>query len=224
MKGLPGKEPSIRVGLLEGAPEAKVELQGGPFRGGGNREWKGKLTFQALGEGGILVLGPEGREIFRGESLGLSPLHAGRSLFLVRDLPIGIGFHWEQGRDQAFRGELEVRAHPSGGLLLVNHIPMEDYLESVLSSEMNPASPFEFLLAHAITSRSWLAAQLERSREPEPPPPPPGITWRDRSDHELFDVCADGLRERGDLVDERDTGGQHRVRSVFCQLGRGGGH
>ncbi len=195
MARLLDREPVLRVGLLEGAREARLELTGG-FDAGDGRPWRGPILLRPLDRAGLRVLDPGGKEIYRGEELVLSPLRPEECLFLVRDLPIGIGFHWEQGRDQAFRGEILARAHPSGGLLLINRISLEDYLESVLSSEMNPSSPFDFLLAHAVVSRSWLAAQLERSRAPEGPPPPPGITWRDRSDHELFDVCADDHCQR----------------------------
>ncbi len=195
MTDLPRKEPLLRVGLREKAARVEVELRGGPFLDGRGGKWEGKLVLLAH-QGGFRAEDPGGGELRRGKEWILSPSDPDRGSFLVADLPIGIGFHWEQGRDQVFRGELEVRTHPEGGLLLVNRIPLEDYLESVLSSEMNPASPFEFLLAHAVTSRSWIWAQLEKRGRPQPPPSRPGLTWRDRSDHELFDVCADDHCQR----------------------------
>ncbi len=214
---LPRREPVIRVGLLEGAGRVKVELRG-EFSLGEGPPWKGPVLLRAGGEGGVRVETPGGRTFRAGEIL-FSPLRAEESSFLVRDMPIGIGFHWEQAMDQAFRGRLEVRPHPSGGLLLVNRIPLEDYLESVLSSEMNPASPPEFLLAHAVTSRSWLAAQLAPSRRPPLPPSPPGIRWRDRADHELFDVCADDHCQRYQGIPRRGREGAaravRRTRGVF---------
>jgi len=203
VSGLPHREPLLRVGLLERAERAALELLGGPFRDEEGRSWEGRLLLRPAGREGILAEDRRGNPIHRLREAVLRPSDPEKDLFLLRDLPIGIGFHWQQGRDQAFRGELEIRPHPEGGLLLVNRIPMEDYLESVLSSEMNPDSPFQFLLAHAVTSRSWLVAQLERARLPEPPPPPGGIVWRDRSDHELFHVCADDHCQRYQGVPRR---------------------
>lgn len=117
----------------------------------------------------------------------------------IPDVKIGIGFHWEQTEPQTFAGELVVE---SDGLV-INRLPLEEYLRSVISSEMNADAPIEFLKAHAIVSRSWLLAMLQReatgAHEVE------DVTeegfrrilrWYDRDAHDRFDVCADDHCQR----------------------------
>jgi stage II sporulation protein D len=89
-----------------------------------------------------------------------------------------------------------------GKLTVINQLGLEDYLESVIASEMNSLAPREFLKAHAVMSRSWLAAMLAR-QEKRPPPPPPSPAagdeirrWYGREDHDNFDVCADDHCQR----------------------------
>ena len=135
--------------------------------------------------------------------------------FTLHNVTIGKQFHWEQQEQQQFEGELRL-VPDEGGTWAVNDIPIEKYLKSVISSEMNPQAPIEFLKAHAIVSRSWLLAQLERRRLPLPPanpnnpanrkfpespenpesPAPAHIRWYDREDHTHFDVCADDHCQR----------------------------
>ena len=96
----------------------------------------------------------------------------------IRDVVIGKGFHWEQKETQRFEGEMQLIAAEQGMQTAVNIVSLERYLRSVISSEMNAASPLELLKAHAIIARSWALAQLER---------PP---------HQEFDVCADDHCQR----------------------------
>lgn len=129
--------------------------------------------------------------------------------FTLPEVKIGIGFHWERVEPQQFRGSL--RIHPDG--LMVNEVALEEYLRSVISSEMKSTAPIEFLKAHAIVSRSWLIAMLRRERfgmeatgeshgahshitvDPEF-----GcreiIRWYDREAHTRFDVCTDDHCQR----------------------------
>jgi SpoIID/LytB domain protein len=116
---------------------------------------------------------------------------------------IGRQFHWEKREDQAFLGNLIFLPRQDGTIAAVNEIPLEDYLESVISSEMNPSAPMEFLKLHAILSRSWLLAALERKKRKERSPSAPKIPaegelirWYEREDHDLFDVCADDHCQR----------------------------
>ena len=124
--------------------------------------------------------------------------------FTLHGVTIGKQFHWEQQEEQRFEGTLRL-VPEQDETWAVNDIPLEKYLKSVISSEMNPQAPLEFLKAHAIVSRSWLLAQLER---PTPIPSHKGgelsplrengerICWYDREDHTLFDVCADDHCQR----------------------------
>ncbi|MDR1783575.1 MAG: SpoIID/LytB domain-containing protein, partial [Dysgonamonadaceae bacterium] len=122
--------------------------------------------------------------------------------FILKDVIFGIDFHWERREDQEFSGELKI-IHEKGKLTAVNVIPLEEYLESVISSEMSATSSIELLKAHAVISRSWLMAQIEKSKSPDKgkyasitETESEYVRWWDREDHENFDVCADDHCQR----------------------------
>ncbi len=119
--------------------------------------------------------------------------------FEVHGVTIGVGFHWERREDQKFRGSVSF-IREGDQITLVNIVDAEEYLLSVISSEMNANAPEEFLKAHAVISRSWLLAQTRarataahdtclRTEDTL-------IRWYDHSDHEHFDVCADDHCQR----------------------------
>ena len=119
--------------------------------------------------------------------------------FVLKNVRIGIGFHWDRHEDQEFAGTLEIRNNPDGTQTAINTIDLEDYLCSVISSEMNANSPMELLKAHAVISRSWAMRAMQKPN------------------HEGFDVCADdhcqryeGLRRMNERAVEavRATKGQ----------------
>ena len=122
--------------------------------------------------------------------------------FTLENVAIGKGFHWERTEPQTFRGALELRPIPSGGTLAVNIISLEEYLKSVISSEMSATASPALLRAHAIVSRSWLLAMLARrggkdlNRSVIPGNPDEIVAWYDRGEHTLFDVCADDHCQR----------------------------
>lgn len=128
-----------------------------------------------------------------------------KASFTVHDVTIGISYHWERQEEQTFTGELKI-IRDKNNLILINTLPVEDYLKSVISSEMNATSSLEFLKAHAVISRSWLLAQIEKrckndlSHNPvmrnEDNDSNTLIRWYDREDHTLFDVCADDHCQR----------------------------
>ena len=127
------------------------------------------------------------------------------STFSLFNVTIGNRFHWERTEDQTFRGDLILCLRKEGTIVAINEIPLEDYLTSVISSEMSAAAPKEFLKAHAILARSWLLAALRRREKTEETSIPAGeitqkegevIHWYDREDHDLFDVCADDHCQR----------------------------
>ncbi|MEG1617360.1 MAG: SpoIID/LytB domain-containing protein [Bacteroidales bacterium] len=124
--------------------------------------------------------------------------------FELKDVTIGVNFHWERKEDQRFLGALKLVAVPSG-ITAINLLPVEKYLESVISSEMSATASPELLKAHAVISRSWLLAQMNKTKEMEANrttqvscirTPDELIRWYDREDHELFDVCADDHCQR----------------------------
>lgn len=134
-----------------------------------------------------------------GECFSFSPKN-GDARFVLNDVVIGVGFHWQRKENQTFSGELmfiiennQVRA--------INRLPVEDYLVSVISSEMSATSSLELLKAHTIISRSWLYAQLQNRGKRNSPikgwqTEDETVRWYDRDNHMLFDLCADDHCQR----------------------------
>lgn len=130
------------------------------------------------------------------------PLHfvptSDGATFTLHNVTIGIHFHWQKKEDQTFQGQLHIISE--GSLLTaVNIIDIEDYLVSVISSEMSPTAHLEFLKAHAVISRSWAMKQQQHSVAPSPLPASnidSLITWQDHNDHTLYDICADDHCQR----------------------------
>jgi SpoIID/LytB domain protein len=195
------REPIIRVGIMEREPEIWGQFQGqfelpSTVRLGG--------PFHVRNEAGQLVLyDDEGIEVIRRPEILCRPISGGP--FTLRDVTIGIRFHWERKEDQTFEGNVRFVAGEDGMTVAINEIGLERYLKSVISSEMSAAAHAELLKAHAITSRSWLVAMLERRSKQEDLRPPVRrsqeteseiIRWYDREEHSLFDVCADDHCQR----------------------------
>lgn len=133
--------------------------------------------------------------------LNLYPENEEHSDFDLTEVVIGIQFHWERKETQKFKGQLRI-IDEGAHLTAVNILPLEEYLISVISSEMSATSSLEFLKAHAVISRSWLLAQKNKARSTEAGYPScqhtsgSYIRWYDREDHAHFDVCADDHCQR----------------------------
>jgi stage II sporulation protein D len=194
-------EPIISVGLIENAKEVR-----GDFNGYFELSTSIKLqgSFRITNKDGRLVLyDNEDVEVLRSEELYCRSLN--NATFTLSDVIIGINFHWERKEKQTFEGDLRIRLNAYGALSVINKIDVELYLKSVVSSEMSAEAPIELLKAHAITSRSWLVAMLERqeifknvSIQAQHPLETVDeiIRWYDREDHAFFDVCADDHCQR----------------------------
>ena len=117
--------------------------------------------------------------------------------FSLKDVVIGVNFHWERKETQTFRGTLRLLAD-NGKIWAINELPVEDYLESVISSEMSATSSLPLLMAHAVISRSWLMSQMENKAKPNTQERHGNafIRWYDHTDHTLFNVCADDHCQR----------------------------
>ena len=181
---------TVDIGVLR-APQIRFDLIG---------------TFSSslpLLEKGNVVSFANGALLLNGEQCDV-PLHivpkCGDSRFMLHDVVIGVGFHWQRNENQTFVGELLFIAE-DGEVRAINRLPVEDYLVSVISSEMSATSSLEFLKAHTIISRSWLYAQLQRrekqrfsvlGHESEDEI----VRWYAREDHTLFDLCADDHCQR----------------------------
>ena len=170
-----------------------------------------KIEFELKGDlcmggdvysGGGCVSACDGALFFAGkryERLSFVPV-SDDCRFLLRDVVIGVGFHWERKEDQLFKGEL-IFIPEGTGVRAINRLFIEDYLVSVISSEMSATSSLEFLKAHTVISRSWLYAQLlrkERVQNAVLGHETEGevVRWYAREDHTLFDLCADDHCQR----------------------------
>lgn len=191
-------QPEIRVGIMHGAG-ISFTLDT-PYTDG-TGVYSGDM--EASMSCGVILWQNE-----KHSSLVLRPVE-GVGRFTLHGVTIGKEFHWERQESQSFAGSLEI-VPDNDGLWAVNSLPVEDYLASVVSSEMNPDAPKEFLKAHAVISRSWVLAQIEASRhhhtepvesvsedkESIPCDPDCHIRWYDHDQHTLFDVCADDHCQR----------------------------
>ena len=140
------------------------------------------------------------------DSITMSSMFA-EPTFLLYDVTIGVGFHWERKQVQKFAGSLKFIVNEDK-IIAVNIVGVEDYLLSVISSEMKASSSLELLKAHAVISRSWLLAQIEGRKaggtacenSVKEDFTEQGtrhyVRWYDHKDHELFDVCADDHCQR----------------------------
>ena len=187
------KEPEIGVGIVN-AQEIHFTLNGNFFAKGETVSGDQAVSFS---EGGILWNGNLYRE------LTFTPQEELNS-FSLYDVTIGINFHWERQETQIFLGTLKLVVDEEK-IVAINILPVEDYLTSVISSEMSANSSLELLKAHAVVSRSWLFAQIEKRKALKGKDEgffsfiktkEEYIRWYDREDHTIFDVCADDHCQR----------------------------
>ncbi|MBQ1798257.1 MAG: SpoIID/LytB domain-containing protein, partial [Muribaculaceae bacterium] len=149
----------------------------------------------------------------RYDELLFTPVDEHAASFTLCDVTIGVSFHWKRKEDQTFKGALKLIVE-DGRVTAINVLPVEDYLLSVISSEMSATASLELLKAHAVISRSWLLAQIQAHNAQETAhratadylAPTLGaaqqddgdelIKWWDHDDHANFDVCADDHCQR----------------------------
>lgn len=187
------KEPLVQVGIIS-TERIVFSLNGAYTAKGETLEGKQEVEFC---EGGILWNGEQYREL-------LFKPHAQGASFSIDDVTIGRSFHWERKQTQTFLGSLRLVVE-ADKICAINELPVENYLSSVISSEMSASASIELLKAHAVISRSWLLAQMAKradkgedkgaffsfvKKDDEL------IRWYDREDHTIFDVCADDHCQR----------------------------
>jgi len=194
-------KPLIQVGVLNDE-EIKFKLSQEYTVNDTGRKIQGDCIARVNDHNKVIVE-CNGIEIFRGAECSLNPIDENVP-FTIHDVIIGVKFHWERREDQQFPGSLRiVREH--GKLTAVNILPVEEYLQSVISSEMSAMSNMNLLKAHAVISRGWLLAQIDKSKKLKEASQSytssiekddEVIRWYDREDHTLYDVCADDHCQR----------------------------
>jgi stage II sporulation protein D len=191
--------PPISVGIMDQQAEITGRFEGN-FHVVGVGPLSGRFVARAIA-GAIVLNDDHNIEITRSPMIHCTADQG--SSFHITNVTIGIDFHWERKEEQVFQGNLILRLRDNGTIVVINEIILEDYLRSVISSEMSSAAPKEFLKAHSILSRSWLLAALERKKHVNQITGPEGrinedevIRWYDREDHDLYYVCADDHCQR----------------------------
>jgi SpoIID/LytB domain protein len=187
------KQPDVTVGIVS-AEKIKFKLNKPYLAKGEAVVGDQEVEFS---EGGILWNGNQYSQlVFSPESQEAS--------FSLFDVTIGVNFHWERKETQTFLGSLKLVVE-ADKICAINELPVEKYLESVISSEMSATSSLELLKAHAVISRSWLLAQMRKRLELNEggnnffsfiKKDDELIRWYDREDHTIFDVCADDHCQR----------------------------
>jgi stage II sporulation protein D len=201
MDGAMMQEPNILVGIIEHAAKIRGTFNG-RFEFPTTVRLEGDFAVQCV-DGRLVVFDDENVEVMKGEEIRALSMNG--ATFTLHGVTIGINFHWERQEDQTFVGNVRFVALPDGSLTVINEIGVEDYLKSVISSEMSAEAPLALLHAHAITSRSWLIAMLNKQAKAKNAGVPSVrshetgseiVRWYDREDHLLFNVCADDHCQR----------------------------
>lgn len=188
-------EPLVSIGILT-EKEIRFDLYGEFTLTGLDKKISGRFKARLNGE--KISIYQEKKEIFSADELLFNPNELETESFLLRDVVIGIGFHWQSKENQRFRGKLKF-IKERNQITAVNILPLEEYLTSVISSEMSANSSIELLKAHSIVSRGWLLAQMEKKNKKavnEIISENEIIRWYDREDHLNYDFCADDHCQR----------------------------
>lgn len=218
--GEPTGEPRLRVGLAQNRERAAISLRG-TFRVAKRGNPGQGLVEQAIGPveglevtmlaGAVQVVGADGETVALGDEVRFEPTSPDAA-FVLHAMTVGVDFHWQHEQDLTFRGVLHLSSR--GTMFdVIDEVGLEDYLQSVISSEMSARCPPAMLQAHAVISRSWLLAQLEegaqRKREAVTPTRVGDalelVRWYDREDHLHFDVCADDHCQRYQGISRTST-------------------
>ena len=200
------KQPTVAVGLILTERDVAVTLSG-QFTLDRLLLPAGNYAIRATSDG-VQLLRADTCPVTEQTSFTFQPTNNAR--FTIHDITIGVNFHWQRQEDQQFNGTLRIErdgfSNQEGKLLVINDIAVEDYLTSVIASEMSATAHPELLKAHAIISRSWLLAQLPQWRTTRVQQRPPGwqgpasskelTNWYDRDNPAGFDICADDHCQR----------------------------
>lgn len=208
-------EPNIEVGILF-SPVITFTLNGK------YRHLKTGIEYEGLGKiilkNNTLQLTINNNKVDTSLPIEFEPTSYKRCSFTLHNVTIGINFHWERDENQTFKGALQIIKEDEK-LTAINILNLEDYLASVISSEMSATSSLELLKAHAVISRSWLLAQIQKEKELKNRAPYTTfqdssngyIKWYDREDHANFNVCADDHCQRYQGITKATTNEVNRA-------------
>jgi stage II sporulation protein D len=220
------REPLVSVGLMTGAEGVGFELKGAFVNSAGERLDGGSYRARPFNKD-VEIVSEGGRRGFSASECRLTPAQPTAS-FVIRDVTIGIDFHWQRKQDQEFQGALRIKLEAGGRLTVINEVPVESYLIGVISSEMSAHAHPELLKAHSVISRSWLLAQMkpwkkERHKPSFAPQSIGGetrlIRWYDQESHADFDVCADDHCQRYQGVAKATSATVHEaIHATFGQV------
>lgn len=203
-------EPTLRVGLAQNRERAAISLRGA-FTVAGKTIGPVEGLEVTILAGAVQVVGADGETVALGDEVRFEPVDP-ESAFVLHAMTVGVDFHWQHEQDLTFRGVLHLSSR--GTMFdVIDEVPLEAYLESVISSEMSARCPPAMLRAHAVISRSWLLAQLESGAERKRAAVTPLLVdgalqlvrWYDREDHTHFDVCADDHCQRYQGISRTST-------------------
>ncbi len=186
-------EPRVRVGVMS-ANSIVVDLHG-EFVNDKGVLYRDTTVTVCAGQQRAVFLGDDAFDV----AVTLTPADES-CYFTLHDVIIGVSFHWKRAENQSFKGAVEFMSERDGEVTAINVLSVEDYLLSVISSEMSAHASLELLKAHAVISRSWLLAQImppvNAKHEYIAAADVEGLRWWDHDDHENFDVCADDHCQR----------------------------
>lgn len=195
------REPIVDTGILTDAT-IEFALYGDYAVEGHDITFSGIFRAETIGQT-VLIRGTS-REYKFDKEVTFVPSSPETEHFMLKHVIIGEHFHWERKEKESFKGSLKIIINGQK-VTAINLIPMEEYLVSVISSEMSPKSSIELLKAHAVISRSWVLAQIQRKKQirkhseayvKEFRSDDELVKWYDREDHVLYDVCADDHCQR----------------------------
>ena len=221
------EQPLLNIGIQTEA-EIVFLLKGDFICSKGEGFFSGR--FKASLSKYLVEVSGSGFELKTKDEIIFSPVDPEDSSFILQSVTIGKNFHWEKKENQKFQGSLKL-LKDDDKITAVNVIPLEEYLVSVISSEMSSTSSLELLKAHAIISRSWILAQLNMKKKVQPENSEQSveteneiIKWYDREDHDKYDFCSDDHCQRYQgvtkVVTENSFSAVEETRGIVLKEGK----
>lgn len=202
------KQPVVKVGILS---EDKIEFGlYGDYSVYGFTDVFNGIIYAAI-EGDKIICSFGKKTIEVSDEIQFDPSNDKVDYFLFNDIKVGVKFHWENKEKERFRGSLLLKKS-EGKILVINLINIEDYIRSVVSSELSDKSTLQVLAAHAVVSRSWLLShiysktQKNKKTYNEKESRTEHITWAKREEHKFYDVCATDHCQRYHGITKLSTG------------------